>query len=143
MRLGISDNHRSLRDHTLSSAVMYFCLFGLVLLVFAETNRASARKIRVDRLPSGNDQFEVLEDDEKHICTTTEKATEFCAKYGAISVKNTRTCLGLQESLHCRCNSTKSTFLLHEERCVDKENVSRYLRAGMLPGMSIFEYFAI
>lgn len=118
---------------------MHFGLLQLVLLLFTVANRSLARKIRVDRLPNGIDHFEALDDDKESICTTTDKATEFCAKHGAISVRNIRACPGHEASLHCRCNSTKSTFLLHVERCVKEENVSRYLQGGTYPGRKILE----
>ena len=113
---------------------MYFVLVKFALLLFTVTNRTLAWKIIVDRHVSGMDHFQLLDEDKESICTTTEKATEFCAKHSAVIVKNTRICPGDQESLHCRCNSTKSTFLLHEERCVDVKNVPRYLRTGTFPG---------
>ena len=113
---------------------MYFALFELILLLFTVKNLTLARKIRIYRHTSGIDHFELVGDGNESICTSTTKAAEFCAKHGATSVENTRACPRHQETLLCRCNSTKSTFLLQEERCVKQENVVPYLNRGMFPG---------
>ena len=113
---------------------MYFVFLEFFLYLIAAFNLTFAWKVKVDRQLNGIDHFELLGDDKKSICTTTEKAMEFCAKHGAVMVRNTRICLDDQQSLYCRCNSTKSTFLLHEESCVVEENVPRYLPIGPFPG---------
>ena len=107
--------------------IMNFALLGLILVIFAALNHSLARIIRVDRQSDGIDHFEVLRDDGDNLCASSAKATEFCAKYGAIHVKNSRACTGEEEALYCQCNSTESTFLLHEERCVKDANLSQYL----------------
>ncbi|KAL9959337.1 hypothetical protein ACROYT_G032651 [Oculina patagonica] len=112
---------------------MYFgYLLSIFLYTLAVNNRAVARRVKIHRLSSGIDEFEVQDDSRDSICTKPEKATEFCAKHGAISVHNTRSCSNHEETLHCRCNSTKSTFLLHEGKCVNNENVTaRFLHGGI------------
>ncbi|CAH3141321.1 unnamed protein product, partial [Porites evermanni] len=113
---------------------MHFVFLKFFPFLIAAFNLTFAWKVKVDRQLNGIDHFELLDDDKKSICTTTEKAMEFCAKHRAVMVRNTRICLDDQQSLYCRCNSTKSTFLLHEERCVVEENVPRYLPIGPFPG---------
>ena len=114
---------------------MYFAHFELILLLFTVKSLTLARKIRIYRHTNGIDHFEVLGDGNESICTSAAKAVEFCAELGASSVNNTKACP--RESLHCRCNSTKSTFLLQAERCVKQEDVARYLNHGTtFPGRS-------
>ena len=117
--------------------------FEHILLVFLYTllvqNGAVARRVKVHRLPNGIDEFEVLDDNMNSICTEIERATEFCAKHGAIDVRKTEFCSNHEQTLQCRCNSTKSTFLLHEGRCVDNYNITRLLHGGMSSGRRITE----
>ncbi|KAJ7369570.1 hypothetical protein OS493_037911 [Desmophyllum pertusum] len=111
---------------------MYFGYVLFILLyIITVNNRAVARRVKVHRFPSGIDEFEVT-DNNKNICTAPEKAKEFCAKHGAINVQNTgeSECSDHERTIHCRCNSTKSTFLLHEERCVNNENITRNIHGG-------------
>lgn len=113
---------------------MYFgYLLSIFLYTLAAHNRAVARRVKILRLSSGIDEFEVQGDNRDSICTQPDKAAEFCAKHGAISVHNTRSCSNHEEALHCRCNSTNSTFLLHEKKCVNNENVTQILHEG-IPG---------
>ena len=101
-------DHRNSPHHTF--VAMYFVFLEFFLYLIAAFNLTFAWKVKVDRQLNGIDHFELLGDDKKSICTTTEKAMEFCAKHGAVMVRNTRICLDDQQSLYCRCNSTKSTF---------------------------------
>lgn len=117
---------------------MYFGYVLFILLyIITVNNRAVARRVKVHRFPSGIDEFEVT-DGNKNICTAPEKAKEFCAKHGAINVQNTGECSDHERTIHCRCNSTKSTFLLHEERCVNNENITRYIHGGTFSGRRIY-----
>lgn len=118
-------------------------LLFVFLYTFAVRSRAVARRVKVYRLPSGIDEFEVLDDNRYDICTETERATEFCAKHGAINVQNAGSCSNHEETLHCRCNSTKSTFLLHEGRCVNNNKVTRFLHGEISPGRRITDFFVI
>lgn len=118
--------------------------FDHLLLVFIYTfvvPSAATRRLKVHRLPSGIDEFEVLDDNMDSICTETERAMEFCARHGAINVKNTGPCSNHdEETLQCRCNSTKSTFLLHEGRCVNNRNITRLLHGEVSPGRRFTEF---
>ena len=125
-------DHRNSPHHTF--VAMHFVFLEFFPFLIAAFNLTFAWKVKVDRQLNGIDHFELLDDDKNSICTTAEKAMEFCAKHGAVMVRNTRICLDDQQSLYCRCNSTKSTFLLHEERCVVEENVPRHLPIGPFPG---------
>lgn len=116
-------------------------LLFVFLYTFAVRSRAVARRVKVYRLPSGIDEFEVLDDNRYDICTETERATEFCANHGAINVQNAGSCSNHEETLHCRCNSTKSTFLLHEGRCVNNNKVTRFLHGEISPGRRITDFF--
>jgi len=112
--------------------------FDHLLFVFIYTflvlSGAVARRLMVHRLSSGIDEFEVLDDNTDSICTETGRAMEFCAKHGAINVKNTGPCSNHEETLRCRCNSTKSTFLEHEGRCLNNHNISRLVHGELSPG---------
>lgn len=123
---------RGVRRHR-PQITMYFALCELILLIVT-TNQSLARKIRIHRDISGIDHFEVLEDDDDNICTTTAKVAEFCTKYGAVNVESATAC----SRLHCRCNSTRPTFSVQDERCVEDENVSHFLKRGSYPGRWIF-----
>ena len=113
-------------------------LLFVFIYTFVVCSGAVARRLKVHRLPSGIDKFEVLDDNMNSICTEAERAMEFCAKHGAINVQNAGSCSNNEETLQCRCNSTKSTFLLHEERCVNNHNITRLLHSeGMSPGKRI------
>ena len=124
------------RIHLLSSvSVMYFDhLLFVFLYAFLVRCESVSRRVKVYRLPSGIDKFEVLDDNTNSICTEIERAKEFCAKHEAINVQNTGSCSSQEETLQCRCNSTKSTFLLHEGRCVNNHNITRLLHGGISSG---------
>ena len=116
-------------------------LLFVFLCAFTVHRGAVARRVKVHRLQTGIDEFEVLDDNMKSICTETKRAMEFCAKHGAINVQNTGACSNNEETLRCRCNSTKSTFLLHEGRCVNNHNVTRLLQGEMPSGRRTIEIF--
>ena len=126
---GIAEQHRILPFPSLTDMYLGYLLF-IFLYTLSVDNRAAARRVKVHRLPNGLDEFEVLDDNRDSICTEPQKATEFCAKHGAVSVHNTRSCSDHEETLQCRCNSTRITFLLHEGKCVNNENVTRFLHGG-------------
>lgn len=116
-------------------SVMYFDnLLFVFLYAFLVRCESVARRVKVYRLPSGIDKFEVLDDNMNSICTEIKRAKEFCANHGAINVQNTGSCSNHEETLQCRCNSTKSTFLLHEGRCVNNHNITRLLHGGISSG---------
>ena len=115
-------------------------LLFVFVYAFVVPGGAVARRIMVHRLPSGMDEFEVLDDNMDSICTETGRAMEFCAKHGAINVKNTKPCSNHEETLQCRCNSTKSTFLLHEGRCVNNHNITRLVHGEVSPGRHFTEF---
>lgn len=114
---------------------MNFALFGSILLVCAALNHSFEREIRIDRRSNGIDHFQIFRDNGDNLCASSAKTSEFCAKYRAIHVKNPRVCREKQGLLHCRCNSTKSTFLLNKEMCAEGADVTRYLySAGAFKG---------
>ena len=114
---------------------MSFALFGCVLLVCAALNHSFERVITIDRRSNGIDHFQIFGDNGNDLCASSAKTSEFCAKYRAIHVRNPRACPEKQGLLHCRCNSTKSTFLLNKERCAEGADVTRYLySAGAFKG---------
>lgn len=108
-------------------------LFFLVIHSFSAENRAEADRVRVNRLLNGVDEFEVLNDDGNGLCAESKKVEEFCVKRDAISVQNTISCEDFKKKVHCRCVSSKSTFLLHKGKCVNNRNVTRYLHGGSNP----------
>ena len=116
-------------------SVMHFDhLLFVFLYAFMAHRGAVARKVKVNRFHTGIDEFEVLDDNMNSICTETERALEFCAEHGAINVQNRGSCSNNEETLQCRCNSTKSTFLVHEGRCVNNHNITRLLQGEMPSG---------
>ena len=122
-------NNRILPFPSLTDMYLGYLLF-IFLYTLSVNSGTAARRGKVHRLPNGLDKFEVLDDNRDSICTEPQKATEFCAKHGAVSVHNTRSCSDHEETLQCRCNSTRITFLLHEGKCVNNENVTRFLHGG-------------
>lgn len=109
-------------------------LLFVFLYAFMVHRGAAARKVKVHRPQTGIDEFEVLDDNMDSICIETKRAMEFCAKHGAINVQNTGSCSNNEEILQCRCNSTKSTFLVHEGRCVNNYNITQRLQgSGQMP----------
>ena len=124
--------------------VMHFDhLLFVFLYAFMVHRGAVARRVKVHRPQTGIDEFEILDDNMNSICTETNRAMEFCAKHGAINVQNAGSCSNNEEILRCRCNSTKSTFLFHEGRCVNNHNITRLLQGEMHPGRRTIEYFSL
>ena len=116
-------------------------LLFVFLCTFMVHRETVARRVKVHRLQTGIDVFEVLDDNMNSICTEAKRAMEFCAKHGAINVQNTGSCSNNEVTLQCRCNSTKPTFLLHEGRCVNNHNITRLLQVEMPSGRRTIEIF--
>lgn len=106
---------------------------------FSADNPAKAQRIQVNRLSSGVDEFEVLNDDGKGLCTESKTVEEFCVERGAISVQNTISCLDFKEKVHCRCISSKPTFLRQKRKCVNNRNVTRHFHGGSKSGRQYYE----
>ena len=96
-----------------------------IILCLLSTNESTAgRRLKISLLHNGTDEFILTDIKGRKVQCATE-GQNFCAKHGAKSVDVNGTCPQNQETLYCRCSSTKPTFSLQKERCLKDLDIMR------------------